>query len=69
MMATTVPALDLTAILKDIPRGAWVAISRSQQRVVAFGSEMSKVVEEAKNNGELHPLVVRVPESATSLML
>jgi hypothetical protein len=68
-MAATIPALDLSAILKDIPRGAWVAISRTEQRVVAYGSEMSKVVDEAKNAGEPHPLIVRVPEAATALML
>jgi hypothetical protein len=68
-MATTVPSLDLNTILQGIPRGAWVAISRSEKRVVAFGADMQKVLEEAKGKGENSPVIVRVPEAETALML
>src|SRR5260221_279881 len=49
----TVPAIDLTEILKGIPRGAWVAISSKHERVVAYGSDIRAVLEEAKRNGEV----------------
>lgn len=63
----TVPALDFAALLKDIPRGAWVAISADQHRVIAFGADMRKVLEDAKQTGEIDPIITRVPESASSL--
>jgi hypothetical protein len=65
----TMPALDLTELLKGIPRGAWVAISSQHERVVAFGSELHVVLDEAKAKGEKDPLIARVPESAAALML
>jgi hypothetical protein len=65
----TLPAIDLTELLKGIPRGAWVAISSGHERVIAFGSELRAVLEEAKAKGERDPLVMRVPESASALIL
>jgi hypothetical protein len=65
----TQEAVDLTELLKGIPRGAWVAISSRHEKVVAFGAELRAVLEEAKQKGEGDPLVTRVPESASSLML
>lgn len=65
----TLPAVDLTELLKGIPRGAWVAISSRHEKVVAFGAELRAVLEEAKQKGEKDPLVTRVPESASALML
>jgi len=68
-MAATIPALDLKSMLKDIPRGAWVAISTEEMRVVAYGSEMQKVLEEAKSKGTPNPLLTRIPEASLALML
>lgn len=65
----TLPAIDLTELLKGIPRGAWVAVSAKHEKVIAFGSELRAVLEEAKAKGERDPLVMRVPESASALML
>lgn len=65
----TMPALDLTELLKGIPRGDWVAISSRQERVVAFGFELRAVLEEARQKGEGDPIVARVPESASSTLL
>jgi Family of unknown function (DUF5678) len=65
----TLPAIDLTELLKGIPRGAWVAISAESETVVAYGSDMRAVLEEARSKGESDPLIVRVPESSTALML
>lgn len=67
---TPVPALNLTELLKDLPRGAWVAISRVvPARVLAVGSDIRKVQEEAIASGEKDPLIVRVPETLALVML
>jgi hypothetical protein len=69
-MAATIPALDLVTLLKDVPRGAWVALSLvGGAHVVAFGSEQQKVLNEAREKGETDPILIRVPESALALML
>jgi hypothetical protein len=65
----TLPAIDLTEILKGVPRGAWVAIAHNEERLIAFGSDLRAVIEEAKTKGESDPIITRVPESASSLML
>ena len=63
------PALHLAELLKDVPRGAWVAISSAPERVVAFGLDLRAVLDEAKRKGEPSPLITRVPESANALIL
>jgi hypothetical protein len=62
-------AFDFGALLKDIPRGAWVAISSDQTHVVAFGAEMREVLEEAREKGEQDPIILRVPEAQSTLMM
>jgi hypothetical protein len=62
-------AIDFSRLLSGIPRGAWVAISQDHERVLAFGSDMRKVVEEAQRAGEPLPIIVRVPESTSCLVL
>ena len=62
-------AFDFTALLKNIPRGAWVAISADKTHVIAFSAEMKDVLEEAQRRGESTPIIVRIPESEVSLML
>lgn len=64
-----VPAIDLVELLKDLPRGAWVAISRAHARVLAVGSDIRAVQQQAISRGEHDPLMVRVPETTTSVML
>ncbi len=68
-MPPTMHALNLTEILKDVPRGAWVAISRERETVVAYGSDIQRVLQEANEKGEPNPLVTRVPEIASLLAL
>ena len=65
----TVPAIDLRELLKELPRGAWVAISSQNDKVVAYGSDMRAVIAEAKSRGEDEPLITRIPEASASLML
>lgn len=65
----TAPALDFRNLLAGIPRGAWVAISPHHERVLAFGAELATVLAEARAKGEQNPVITRVPESASALML
>jgi hypothetical protein len=65
----TVPAIDLAGLLKDIPRGSWVAISADETHVVASGPDMQTVIETAKKLGAPAPIITRVPEHASTLVL
>jgi hypothetical protein len=60
-------AINLSEILKDVPRGAWVALC--QYRVVAYGADMQSVLAEARRKGVRDPLIVKVPDRAESLFL
>ena len=62
-------SVDLTTLLKDIPKGAWVAISDDNQSVVTFGADMRVVLEDAKKKGVQKPLIVRNPLELASLIL
>lgn len=59
MPATVADILDL---LKDIPPGAWVAISERQHKTLAYGVDAQAVFNEALQKGEKLPLMVRVPD-------
>jgi hypothetical protein len=61
--------LNLAALLKDIPRGAWVAISSDRQRVVSYGADMRDVLKKANDKGEPNPIIMRVPQAAGALLL
>ena len=65
----TVPSLDLAKVLEGVPRGAWVAISEEKEEVITYGADMRTVLEEARRLGEKDPLITRVPESNTTLLL
>lgn len=70
MSVALAPALDLAELLKDVPRGAWVAISvNNGARVIAYGSDINRVLADARLKGESDPIIMRVPETSTSLML
>jgi hypothetical protein len=60
-------AINLSDILKDVPAGAWVALEK--YRVVAYGSDMQKVLAEARAKGIREPLIVKVPDRQESLFL
>ena len=63
------PAIDFATLLADVPRGAWVAISSDTERLLAYGSDMKRVLDEAKHGGEQNPIIMRVPECPSSLFL
>jgi hypothetical protein len=62
-------ALNLSELLKGIPAGAWVAISERTNTVLAYAADVQTVVDLAHAQGEQNPLVVRVPDQASTLFL
>jgi hypothetical protein len=60
--------VDLTAVLKDAPVGKWIALSRAQDRIVAAAKTLAEAVRAAHEQGEEHPVVMKVP-AAGSLIL
>jgi hypothetical protein len=61
--------MNFHELLKSIPRGAWVAVASDQERVVAYGADMREVLEEARELGEQDPIIFRIPESESALIL
>ncbi len=53
---------DLAALLQDIPKGWWVAIARSEDRVIAKAADLNEAISKARATGESNPYVIRVPE-------
>ena len=62
-------AKDLSKLLSGIPKGAWVALSGDEERVLAYASDLAEVVSKANELGESDPVVVRVPENPSSLVV
>jgi hypothetical protein len=60
---------DVSKLLSNVPKGAWVALSKDEERLVAYAAELSEVLEKAKQLGEADPVVMRVPEDAATLLL
>jgi hypothetical protein len=61
---------DVSKLLVDIPKGAWVALSRDEEHVIAFAAELQEVLLKAKEAGETDPIVMRIPEQdGTTLLL
>jgi hypothetical protein len=63
----TTALADLSNLLKGIPSGAWVAISERKNVVMAYGPDAQEVLREAKERGEEHPLILRVPDQAAAM--
>lgn len=60
IMAAMAP-LDLTEVLKNAPPGDWIALSNDEKRIVATGRTLDETVKAAKESGEAHPIVLKVP--------
>jgi hypothetical protein len=54
---------DVSKLLVGIPKGAWVALSNDQERVVAFAAELQDAIRKANELGERDPVVCRIPET------
>lgn len=63
-----IPALDIEKLTEGVPRGSWVAISAAHDRVVAYGSTVDATVAGAASEGEMNPLIIRVPEKAMAFL-
>jgi hypothetical protein len=55
-------AKDISKLLEDIPKGAWVALSNDEERVVAYAAELQDALDKARDAGETDPVVTRVPQ-------
>ena len=60
---------DVSKLLADVPRGAWVALSRDEERVIAYSAELQDVLQKAKEAGETDPVITRVPEAEAAALL
>jgi hypothetical protein len=60
---------DVSSLLGDIPRGAWVALSKDETKVVAYAAELQEVLLKAREAGEENPVVLRVPEADAATLL
>jgi hypothetical protein len=52
---------DLSAILKDAPLGAWVALSHDKTRIVATGDSIREATVLARSRGEGDPILFKMP--------
>lgn len=52
---------DLSAILKDAPLGAWVALSHDKTRIVATGDSIRATTVLAHSRGEDDPILFKMP--------
>jgi hypothetical protein len=53
--------INLTEVLKDAPRGEWLALSHTEDRVVASAVLIEDAVAAAKAKGEDNPVMMKVP--------
>ena len=60
---------DISKLLLGIPRGAWVALSAHEEPLIAYAADVTEVVKRAKELGESDPVIVRVPEDSSSLVM
>jgi hypothetical protein len=60
---------DVSKLLVDVPKGAWVALSKNEDKVVAYAAELQEAIQKAKDAGENDPIVVRVPVAEGSTLL
>ena len=52
---------DLSELLKNVPPGAWVALSHDKTSVLGFGSSMKAAALQAELKGESNPILLRMP--------
>jgi hypothetical protein len=60
---------DISKLLADVPKGAWVALSKDQERVIAYAAELEEVLRKAKEAGEEDPIITRVPEVENATLI
>jgi hypothetical protein len=60
---------DISKLLADVPKGAWVALSKDEERLIAYAAELQDVIRKAKDAGENDPIVTRVPETDRATLI
>jgi hypothetical protein len=63
-----IAAKDVAKLLVDVPKGAWVASSSDESRVVAFAPELKDALAKSKELGENNPIVMRAPDDGASTL-
>lgn len=59
---------DFTTILKEAPAGQWIALSHTQDRIVATAINLTDALQAAHEMGEEHPVMMKTsPVSALVL--
>lgn len=70
LAAPKISLKDFSNLLADVPKGAWVALSNDESRVITYAAELQQVLQKAKELGEQNPIILRVPEAdAATLFL
>jgi hypothetical protein len=69
LMAPATNMKNFSELLRQVPAGAWVAISQDGTRVIAFGDELSVVIDQARDAGEADPIIARAPQANMALIL
>jgi hypothetical protein len=59
---------DFGKLLEGVPPGAWVALSQTEDRVVAYAAELKDAIRKAQEQGEPNPVIVRVPQSSAAFL-
>lgn len=62
-------AKDISRLLAGLPKGAWVALSKDEERVISYAAELQEALDKAKKAGETDPVVIRVPEAEAAAIL
>jgi transaldolase len=60
---------DISKLLAGVPKGAWVALSQDEERMIAYAAELQEALDKAKKAGEAEPVVIRVPEAEAPTLL
>jgi hypothetical protein len=60
---------DISKLLASVPKGAWVALSKDEERIIAYAAELQEALDKAKQAGETDPVVIRVPEAEAPTLL
>ncbi len=68
LAAPKIALKDFSSLLAGIPKGAWVALSNDESRVVTYAAELQEVLQKAKELGEQNPVILRVPEADASTL-
>jgi hypothetical protein len=68
-VADTPAPVNFGALLKDVPPGAWVAISPDKTKVLAYAADMRDAIAKAREKYSERPIVFRVPQKHAALVL